>query len=195
MTVHVAGTEPYAWPYDGRLAGDHLALVVAGWDATWAERALDPLPTAAAVGTLAAAVLRVGGLVVTVHHGDAEPLELAGALGVGSLGLDGFWGGPIDGVLRAAGRTHLLVVGHGLEGPVHSLLRSANDRGYECLLVTDACSPLTDDLAHAAASTVTMSGGIFGAIGTVAPVLSVLAELPAGAAPTPTAPAPIHEEP
>ena len=124
----------------------------------------------------------------TVHHGDAAPLPLAGARPVGALGLDGFWGGPIDGVLRAAGRTHLLVVGHGLEGPVHSLLRSANDRGYECLLVTDACSPLTDDLADAAACTVTMSGGIFGAIGTVAPVLGALAALP-------TAPAPTHEEP
>lgn len=186
--AHVVGTEPYAWPYDGRIDGRHLALVAAGWDASWASRALDRAPADAAVEALAGEVVRVGGLVVTVHHGAAEPLELIGAHPVGAHGLDGFWGGPIDGVLRSAGRTHLLVVGHGLEGPVHSLLRSANDRGYECLLVTDACSALTDDLVDAAACTVTMSGGIFGAIGTLAPVLDALAALPTASAPT-------HEEP
>ncbi|MEZ5139663.1 MAG: isochorismatase family protein [Acidimicrobiales bacterium] len=185
---HVADTEPYAWPYDGRLAGEHLALVVAGWDEAWRRRSIEPAAVAAAVAALAAAVARVGGLVVGVHHGDAAPLDLADGRTVGAAGIDAFWGGPIDATLRSAGRTHLLVVGHGLEGPVHSTLRSANDRGYECLLVTDACAPLTDDLADAAALTVTMSGGIFGAIGRLEPVLDALATLP-------TAPAPTHPEP
>jgi len=82
-------------------------------------------------------------------------------------------------VLRAAGATHLLVAGHGLEGPVHSTLRSANDRGYECLLVIDACSPLDPGLAGAARSMVEMSGGIFGAVGTTADVLAALVPRPA----------------
>lgn len=90
-------------------------------------------------------------------------------------GLDALHGGPLDGLLRREARTHLIVAGLGLEGPVHSTLRSANDRGYECLLVTDACAPLTTDLAEAAARTVTMSGGIFGAIGLTHAVLDALA--------------------
>ena len=49
---------------------------------------------------------------------------------------------PLDAVLRGRRRTHLLVAGLGLEAAVHSTLRTANDRGYECLLVTDACAPL-----------------------------------------------------
>jgi len=187
-TAHVADTEPYAWPYDGRLAGGHLALVVAGWDDAWQRRSIEPAAASDAVAVLAPEVARVGGLVIAVHHGDATPLELPGARPVGAAGIDAFWGGPIDATLRSAGRTHLLVIGHGLEGPVHSTLRSANDRGYECLLVTDACAPLTDDLADAAALTVTMSGGIFGAIGRLGPVLDALASLP-------TAPVPIHQEP
>ena len=48
---------------------------------------------------------------------------------------------------------------------MHSTLRSANDQGYECLLLTDACAPLDPDTTSAALSMVTMSGGIFGALG------------------------------
>ena len=62
---------------------------------------------------------------------------------------------------------------------MHSTMRSANDRGYECLLVVDACAPLDPDLVPPAISMVEMSGGIFGAVGTTAPVLAALAAAPA----------------
>ncbi len=55
-------------------------------------------------------------------------------------------------------------------------MRSANDRGYECLLVVDACAPLDPDLVAPATSMVEMSGGIFGAIGTTDPVLAALGQ-------------------
>ena len=57
-------------------------------------------------------------------------------------------------------------------------MRSANDRGYECLLVVDACAPLEPELVPAAISMVEMSGGIFGAVGTTAPVLAALDAAP-----------------
>ena len=176
--MHVAGTDPYPWPWDGRLDGDHLALVLAGWDEVWCQAALEPEPSMAACTELAAAVGRAGGLVLTVAHRGAVPLPVPD-LGctVASDGLDGFFDGPLDGTLRRAGRTHLLLAGLGLEGPVHSTLRSANDRGYECLLVADAAAPATADLAGAAVKTVTMSGGIFGAVGTAAATLDGLASL------------------
>lgn len=178
---HVAGSEPYPWPYDGALVGGSLALVLAGWDRDWATRAVEGGPnTAAAAEDLAATVSRVGGLVVTIAHRGAPPLEPpegVDSVAVGAAGLDGFWGGPLESVLRGGGRTHLLVTGHGLEGPVHSLLRGANDRGFECLLLTDACSALTADCRDASASMVRMSGGIFGAVGTTAAVLDALAAL------------------
>lgn len=191
MTVHVADTDPYAWPYDGRLDPASLALVVAGWDAEWAGRTVEPGTAADHVRSLAAAVESVGGQVIVVSHGGRLPLSLDGArpTPVAAHGLDALYGGPLDARLRAEGRTHLLVAGHGIEGPVHSTLRSLNDRGYECLLVADACSALTPDLAPASAKTVTMSGGIFGAVGTTGAVLDALAAIPRPTAAHPTTPA------
>lgn len=192
MTTHVPGTDPYPWPYDGNIDADRLALVLAGWDEAWAGRCpvgdrsgtrlgtTEPDAARAACIELAARVADAGGLVVAVAHGGAVPLgrPTPSTLTVRADGIDGCYGGPLDPVLRRSGRTHLVVAGLGLEGPVHSTLRSANDRGYECLLVADACAPLEPDLVGAALLTVTMSGGIFGAVGALEPTLATLANLP-----------------
>lgn len=198
-------TVPYPWPFDGPPAGGRVALVVAGcrparWQAGPAGR-VDAVVEA--LTAAAGAVRRAGGTVVHVHHGDppgrppdgpthggpeptdgiaghwqARPMPLpvgGGDLVVGSAGIDAFFGGPLDAVLRRLGITHLAVGGFGLEGPVHSTLRSANDRGYECLLLADASLPVDDATATAALSMVTMSGGIFGAVGPTTALLAVLA--------------------
>jgi hypothetical protein len=194
VTVHVADTDPYPWPYDGRIDPGSLALIVAGWDVEWAGRTVEPATAVEHVAALAVAVESLGGLVIVVAHGGRLPLSLEGArpTPVTAHGLDALYGGPLDALLRAEGRTHLLVAGHGLEGPVHSTLRSLNDRGYECLLVADACSALTPDLAPASAKTVTMSGGIFGAVGTTGAVLDALAAIPRPSSGRSTTPA--HQE-
>jgi Isochorismatase family len=174
--MHVAGTDPYPWPYDGRLVGPHLAVLLAGWDLSWAGRCPTPGSALVSAEALARAVVEAGGAVLTVAHLGSSSLPLsAPRVDASAHGVDGFHGGPLDDLLRAGGHTHLLVAGMGLEGPVHSTLRSANDRGYECLLVSDATASLGDDLAHAATRTVTMSGGIFGAVGTAAATISALA--------------------
>ena len=61
-------------------------------------------------------------------------------------------------------------------------MRSANDRGFECLTLTDAVAPHDPALAARAHHSVTMSGGIFGAIGTTADLLTAmgLGGVPAG---------------
>src|SRR5262249_44739442 len=151
--ILVEGTEPYAWPYDGRLAGSHLALVLAGWDETWSSRARRSEPAERRALRLAAAADRGGGLVVVPAPG--PPLSLAAgapATTVPVPGIDGFYASRLDDLLRTQRRTHLLLAGHGIEAPVHSTMRSANDRGYECLLVTDACTALTDDLGAPSAA-------------------------------------------
>lgn len=176
--MHVADTDPYPWPYDGRLAGDHVAVVLAGWDESWRDRSIDPAAAHASCTSLAIAASAGGALVVGVAHRGAARLPLpVSAEWSHADGIDGFHGSRLDGLLRRARRSHLLLAGFGLEGPVHSTLRSANDRGYECLLVVDAAAPLTHELPAAAAKTVTMSGGIFGAVGTTSAVLDALAEL------------------
>jgi nicotinamidase-related amidase len=81
------------------------------------------------------------------------------------LGWDGFHGTPLDAVLRAAPRDTLILAGWWLEVGVHSTMRSANDRGYECLLATDLVAGLSESTTVGAISSIQMSGGIFGATG------------------------------
>jgi nicotinamidase-related amidase len=54
-------------------------------------------------------------------------------------------------------------------------MRAANDRGYECLLVADACTSLAPELAFNACEMVRFSGGIFGAFADTADVIGTLA--------------------
>ncbi len=57
---------------------------------------------------------------------------------------------------------------------VHTTMREANDRGYECLLLSD-CTGATDKDNYAAAlHTITMQGGVFGAVATSEQLLAAL---------------------
>ena len=86
----VADTEPYAWPYDGRLAGDHLALVLAGWDESWAERSVDVAGTALAnVVTLAGAAAAAGWPSVRERKSAATAAAMRGNMRISCV--DGRW--------------------------------------------------------------------------------------------------------
>lgn len=176
--MHVTGTTPYPWPFDGDLGGPGTALLVV------LPVGVDP---PAAIDPLAEAVRGVGGRVIVVRTtapapGTDRPPGIPGeaATGVADLdlaagGVDGFYASDLDLVLRTGRVRRLLFAGVGLETCVHSTMRDANDRGYECLLVLDACVPIDPDLVAASVSSIEMSGGIFGAVGTVASVIDALA--------------------
>jgi nicotinamidase-related amidase len=56
---------------------------------------------------------------------------------------------------------------------VHTTLRDANDRGFECVIVEDCCAA-TDPRNHdAALSMVTMQNGVFGTVATSRALLEV----------------------
>lgn len=184
---HVADTTPYPWPWDGCLRGEALALLVCGWSRGWAEVTHDVAAVTDRVDALAGAVGDAGGLVLTVVPGQPSPtrgvppgapLPLDGAAVVTAAGVDGFWGSDLDARLRRTGRTQLLLAGLGLEGPIHSTMRTANDMGHEALLVIDACAAGDPTTAAAARSSVEMSGGIFGAVGTTDAVHQALKAIP-----------------
>jgi nicotinamidase-related amidase len=195
----IAGTEPYPWPYDGRFCAQRCALLVvsdgepfpAGSGPT-GSAVVDAVLGELVPRSLAAGVMVVGVITGRAPRGSQQARESGSGLGwpdardggaaawqagprVTAAGWDGFYGSPLDDVLRAAGRTQLLLTGRLLETGVHSTLRSANDRGYECLTIGDACASYSAATARGALSSITMSGGIFGAIGTSADVLAVLA--------------------
>lgn len=172
MSPTVAHTTPYAWPWDGAHSPDRTALLVVTAPGA-------PAP-GAGVEALAGALRPVGGVVVHVTTAPPRrPGAAAEAWGpadhrVDSAGVDGFYGSPLDGLLRSLGRDQLLLTGAWLETGVHSTMRSANDRGYECLLVLDACTAYDPDLVVASRSQIEMSGGIFGAVGMTDDVLAAL---------------------
>ena len=79
-------------------------------------------------------------------------------------GNGAFYGTDLDQILRARGIRHLLLAGVTTDVCVHSTLREANDRGYECLLIEDCCAASDHKLHQAAIETTLNEGGIFGAV-------------------------------
>lgn len=83
-------------------------------------------------------------------------------------------------VLRAQGITHLMLTGCSTDVCVHTTLREACDRNFQCLTIADACAS-GDQYAHEAALyMVTVENGIFGALTDSEAVLSGLAKLHGG---------------
>lgn len=186
-------TEPYPWPYDGCMAPERLALVIAGAQASWMRASCGYSSVAARIADVGTAVRGAGALVVLLHHtgpmgsrptpfppearsAGAHPGIVAGPgdVVVRAGGIDGFHGGPLDDELRSRGVDHLVFAGFGGEAAVDSTLRSANDRGYECLTLNDAVAYFSPELGRHTLRTITMSGGIFGAIGPSAALLDAL---------------------
>ena len=89
-------------------------------------------------------------------------------------GKGSFYATDLDLLLQNRGVSHLVLTGITTDVCVHTTLREANDRGYECLTLTD-CTGATDRGNHVAAlKSITMSGGIFGAVADSSELLEAL---------------------
>lgn len=69
-----------------------------------------------------------------------------------------------DLVLRTHGITHLILCGTTTDVCVSTIMREANDLGYECTMVSDATGATSEANHIAALEMVKMQGGVFGTV-------------------------------
>ena len=103
-----------------------------------------------------------------------ELYPMAGEPIIDKPGKGSFYATDLDLLLRSRGIRNLVLTGITTDVCVHTTMRDANDRGYECLLLSD-CTAATKLENHLAAlDMVKMQGGVFGAVATSAQLLEAL---------------------
>jgi nicotinamidase-related amidase len=89
-------------------------------------------------------------------------------------GYGAFYQTDLAQILEAGGIGRLLICGVTTEVCVHSTLREAVDRGYECVLISNACGSAYPELHDAALQMVAVEGGIFGRVADTQTVLAAM---------------------
>ena len=90
-------------------------------------------------------------------------------------GKGSFCATDLELLLRTLGVKNLVLTGITTDVCVHTTMREANDRGFECLILEDCCGATDKGNHDAAIKMVKMQGGVFG---TVSDSATLLSELP-----------------
>jgi nicotinamidase-related amidase len=77
-------------------------------------------------------------------------------------GKGAFYATDLELMLRNRGITQPVVTGVTTEVCVHTTVREANDRGYECLVLSDCCGSYFPEFHEVGLKMIAAQGGIFG---------------------------------
>ncbi len=108
------------------------------------------------------------------HEIIAELRPEAGEPVIDKPGKGAFYATDLETILRGRGITQLILAGVTTEVCVHTTLREANDRGFECLVLEDGTASYFPEFHRAALEMAAAQDGIFGWVATCATVIAGL---------------------
>jgi biuret amidohydrolase len=120
----------------------------------------------------------MGRILVRGEHGHDivdELRPLPGEPVIDKPGKGSFYATDLDAILRNRGIQQLIVCGVTTEVCVHTTVREANDRGYDCLVLADCVGSYFPEFQEVGLKMIKAQGGIFGWVSDSKRVLDALA--------------------
>jgi nicotinamidase-related amidase len=122
----------------------------------------------------------MGRVLVRGEHGHdiiPELYPLPGEPVIDKPGKGSFYDTDLDLILKNRGIRTLIVCGVTTEVCVHTTVREANDRGYECAVLSDCVGSYFPEFQRVALEMIKAQGGIFGWVSDSAEARRVLAQI------------------